>query len=234
MEPIPETLEALAELDAFVDDANLLDQLQRRAEQAREVAPSLVGISVAYREHDVTFTLVATSEEIAVLDGVQYLSSGPCVDAITDGDGRSTTSADLFSEASWHAFALATAAAGVASTLTFPVMDGPDVIGTVNLYGREHDTFAGRHRPLAAVFEGFAPRAVVNADLTFSTRQAAERAPERLREDRAVDTATGILAASHGLPIDRARERLAVAAQRAGVPVVTLARAVVATYNSRP
>jgi GAF domain-containing protein len=234
MEPIPETLEALAELDAFIDDGALLDELRRRTELARRVAPGLVGASVAYRDHGVTFTLVATSEEIAALDGVQYLASGPCVDAISDGDGRSTTSDDLFDEPRWQAFARATAAAGVRSTLTFPVLDGSEVIGTVNLYGRDHDTFVGRHRALARAFAAFAPGVVTNADLPFSTRRAAERAPEQLRDERTVDTAIGIVAGSDGVSLDTARARLADAARRAGVPVVTLARVVVETYNARP
>ena len=234
MEPIPETLEALAELDAFVDDGSLLDELRRRAELARQVAPGLVGVSVAYREHGMTFTLIATSEEIAALDGVQYLAAGPCVDAIADGVGRATTSDDLFSEPRWHAFARATASAGIRSTLTFPVLDGSQVIATVNLYGREHATFEGRHLLLAAAFDAFAPGAVTNADLTFSTRRTAERAPEQLSEDLAIETATGILAAAHHLPLHAARDRLADAAQRAGVPLSILARIIVKTHNTQP
>lgn len=231
MEPIPETLEALAELDPYVDDVDLLDELLRRADRAGQVAPGLVGVSLALGAYGTTFTVVATSEEIAALDGVQYLSAGPCVDAIADGEGRSTSSEDLFSEPRWHSFARATASAGVRSTLTFPVMDGSRVTGTVNLYGREADTFEGRHGLLAPVFEAFAPGAVTNADLPFATRRAAERAPEQLRENLVIDTATGILAAAQRLSVEEAREHLVDAARRAGVPITTLARAVVDLYD---
>ena len=47
MEPIPETLQAFDELDAALDDTMLLDQLRTTAARAREVAPGLVGVSVA-------------------------------------------------------------------------------------------------------------------------------------------------------------------------------------------
>lgn len=226
MKPIPETLEALAELDAYLDDGTLLDGLRSQAELARRVAPELVGVSVASREDGLTFTLVATDEQTAALDGVQYLTSGPCVEALVDGQGIATTADDLFSEPRWQALARASAAAGVGSTLTFPIVVAGEVTGTVNLYGRTEDAFEGRHALLAAVFEAWAPGAVTNADLSFSTRRAAEQAPARLREDAIIDAATGIVAAWREITVDEAREPLEDAAARAGLPLVALARMV--------
>ncbi|MFC7725505.1 GAF and ANTAR domain-containing protein [Nocardioides sp. GCM10028917] len=232
MEPIPETLDAIAELDAYLDDGKLFDELMKKAALAQRIAPDLVGISVASLEHGITFTMVATDDEIAALDGVQYATSGPCVEVADDGQGVVTRSEDLFSEPRWRAFAQASAAAGVRSTLTFPMMDGDEVIGTVNLYGSSDDTFDGNGSLLAAIFRAWAPGAVTNADLSFSTRLAAEQAPAKLRDDALIDEATGILAAHHQIPVDRARERLEHAAARAGVPLSTLARMIVKTTDS--
>lgn len=67
-EPIPETLDAINELDPFVDDVDLLEQLTGRADEARAIVPASVGIIVASLDMGITFTLVATSEEIATLD----------------------------------------------------------------------------------------------------------------------------------------------------------------------
>lgn len=232
MEPIPETVEALGELDPYLDEGTLLDQLQRSADLAQGLAPDLVGFSIAAHEHGITFTLVATDDEIAALDGVQYLTSGPCVDAMDHGKGLATTSGDLFSEPRWSDFAQATAAAGVRSTLTFPILDGDRVTGTVNLYGRSEHTFDGKHRLLASVFSAWAPGAVTNADLSFSTRHVAEQAPAQLREDALVAAATGIVAASREVPVDAAREQLESSAARAGVPVGILARVIIELHNS--
>jgi GAF domain-containing protein len=231
MEPIPETLEALGELDTYLDEETLLDQLRRSADLARRIAPDLVGISIASQQHGVTLTLVATDDEIAALDGIQYLTGGPCVDAVHDSQGMATTSADLFDEPRWLAFASATAAAGVRSTLTFPIMEDDIAIGTVNLYGASDDTFDGKHRLLATIFHAWAPGAVVNADLSFSTRRLAQKAPAQLREDAVIDAATGLLAASRGVSFDDAREQLEESAARAGVPVGTLARLVIELHN---
>lgn len=227
MEPIPETVEALNELDTYDDDHTLLEQLRRSADLAQSLAPGLVGFSIAARQHGVTFTVVATDDEIAALDGVQYVTSGPCVDAQEARQGVANASDDLFDEPRWRMFAHATAAAGVRSTLTFPIVENGEVTGTVNLYGRSDDTFDGKHPSLAAVFSAWAPGAVTNADLDFSTRRLAERAPAKLRDDALVDTATGILAATRGVGVDTARLHLEDSAARAGVHITSLARMII-------
>ena len=233
MEPIPETLEALGELDAYINEGTLLDQLQRTAVLAERLCPDLAGFSIAIHEHGITLTMVATNDEIAALDGIQYLAGGPCVDAAEGGRGIATSLEGLFSEPRWQVFARTTAASGVASTLTFPVLAEDEVVGTVNLYGRSADTFDGKHQALATIFGAWAPGAVTNADLSFSTRRTAQRAPTMLREAALVDTATGILARSYELPLDTARQRLDDSAARAGVPVHRLARIIVELYEDR-
>jgi GAF domain-containing protein len=233
MEPIPETLEALSELDPHVDGPTLLDQLTSTADRAKHVAPGLVGVSIASREHDLTFTLIATDAEIRALDAVQYLASGPCVDAIALGQGIATSPEGLINESLWRDFARAGAAVGVNSTLTLPIIRAGKVFATVNLYGHAADTFEGRHEDLAAVFGAWAPGAVANADLTFSTRTAAERAPVHLQETAVIDTATGLLAAQRGLTVLDARRQLDDAARRAGVPVARLAKVVIDLHRDR-
>ena len=227
MEPIPETLAAINELEPYVDDGSLLEQLRQRSDQAREIAPHLVGVSVAVRDQGVTFTLVATDEDTAALDGVQYLASGPCVDALEVEHGLAVTEQDLLSEPRWQALGQAGAAAGVRSTLTFPIVEAGEVVGTVNLYGGSEDAFDGKHSELASTFRAWAPGAVANADLSFSTRSVAEQAPAHLRDEMLVDTATGIVSATHHLEVEVARERLWDAARRAGVPLARLCHAIV-------
>ncbi len=231
MEPIPETLEALDELDASLDEATLLNQLLAVSRRARQLVPGLVGVSIASREHGLTFTVVASSEEVAALDAVQYLASGPCVDAMELGHGVATPDG-LLDEARWQEFARASAARGVRSTLTLPVVSQGTVVSTVNLYGHAEATFNDQHHVLADVFGAWAPGAIANADLSFSTRTIAERAPLQLREAATVDAATGILAAERNLTVTQAREHLEDASSRAGVPVFTLAKVVLHLHDS--
>lgn len=227
MDFIPETLEAIDELDPALDDGSLFDQLTLMAAKAQAVAPDLAGISVASHARGLTFTLVATDDEIAALDAVQYLDRGPCEDAFAQEQGVATTDGGLLSEERWHDLALAGAAAGVHSTLTFPIRDAGAVTGTVNLYGRAEDTFVGKHQALADVLRAWAPGAVTNADLAFSTRDRARQAPGLVRDDVSVDVATGIVAARRGISLDDSRAQLDDAARRAGIPVAGVARVVI-------
>ena len=234
VEPIPETLQALDELEAYIDDEALARGLVDAADDARRVAPGFVGVSVASRQLDVTFTLVATDEEIATLDAVQYVSSGPCVDAIDLGHGIATSPGGLLDESRWRDFARASAAAGVHSTLTLPVV-GPDgdVVATVNLYGSSTDTFEGRHQQLADAFGAWAPGAR-SPTPTCRSRPGArpQEAPDRLRAARAASTPPRASSRPHATSRwQRPGWQLEDAALRAGIPVARLARVVVGLHD---
>jgi transcriptional regulator with GAF, ATPase, and Fis domain len=228
VEPIPETARAIEDFGPFVvEDEDLLVELKEKANQTRVLVPQLVGLSLASSEDEITFTLVATSKEIAVLDAVQYLSGGPCVEAVKAEQVLAFQQPDLLAEEAWHDFAQATAAAGVASTLTLPIISGARVVGSVNLYASTGDAFDGQHEAIAGVFGAWGPGAVTNADLSFTTRQTAERAPQQLRDDIDVHAASGVIANREGIEPESARARLREAAQRAGVAEAQLARTVI-------
>ena len=151
MEPVPETREVLRRIDEW-SEADQLGGLQKQGDRVRGIVPSCVGLSVSYNESGLTFTLVASSAEIAALDGVQYSVGGPCVDAVHEdsvicagGEGG------LLDEGRWADFARAAAARGVASTLSLPVHHAGRVIGGVNVYASEPQAFDGKHERVAAV-----------------------------------------------------------------------------------
>lgn len=233
MDPIPETVEALDELDAAVDAQALLARLRRLATDAQELVPDLVGVSICPFEQGLTFTFLTSAERAAVLDGVQYLAGGPCVDGAHDGAVHEFHGTDVLDEERWRLFAEATAAHSVRSTLTLPVDDDGRIVGTVNLYAASAHAFAAHHDELAALFGAAAAGLVTNADLSFSTRDLARAAPDLVREQLVLDVAVGILAAELGLDVDAAESRLRDAAGRAGVSVTTLARAVVDARDHR-
>ena len=232
MRPIQATIEAVDELDPYLDDGTLLDRLVDVGDQVRRLVPDTIGMSIASSEHGVTFTVVATDDEIAVLDAIQYVEGGgPCMAAFDLEHGLATTSEDLFDESTWRLFARATSAAGVRSTLTLPVVEGGQVRGTVNLYGASEHAFDGHHEEIARICGAWATGAVTNADLGFATRRAAEAAPDILRHDVQVETAVGVLASTFGIGFDGARDRLTASAERAGVAPHLLASALLSLMS---
>jgi ANTAR domain len=228
VEPIDET-KALLDL-MWTGDGRFEDWLLSRAEQVAAAIPGCVGISIGLRvPTEATFTFLTTSDLIRTVDAAQFLSGGPCEDAIEDSD---VVDADLLSESRWQLAALAAAAVGVRSSLSFPIRASESVaIGSVNLYGSDTETFAGPAREVAALFGASANEAVANADMTMTGVDRA-RASTRTAQQRAqVEVAVGLLTERDKLDAEEARQRLEDAAARAGVPVAALAEVVVRHHS---
>jgi hypothetical protein len=192
MEPIPETWESIEEFGPFLMDTGLLQELRHMGSRVRGIVPECVGLSLAYNELGVTFTLVATDVVTAGLDGLQYLDDGPCVEAVEERRALEFSNEDVLDEDSWQLFSRGTAAAGIASTLTLPIMSGKVAIGSGNLYASSATAFSGKLDDVAEVLGGWAPGAIANADLSFATRRTAEEAPRILLDQARVEVAVGI------------------------------------------
>jgi hypothetical protein len=232
MEPVAATREAIGELDPLGDDV-LLDRLLDQAARVRELVPDCIGLSITLVGQDLTFTLVATEHVIATLDAVQYLDGGPCANVCDDQVARQYT-IDGLAEHQWQLFAAASAAAGVASTLTLPMLDERGrVTGSLNFYGADPHCFDDHHSGLAEIFAAWAPGAVTNADLSFRTRATAADAPEKIRGRNRLDTAIGLIAARASISTEEASRALADAASRAGVDPGDLAEAVLIAHRRR-
>ncbi len=228
MEPIPETYQAVEEYGPFaVEGLDLLEELKRSSGRVREIVPECIGITMSSTEDGVSFTLVSSDEEVAVLDAIQYTVGGPCVESVRAERVLAYTQEDFLGEAGWQLFAQATAAASIASTLTLPIVSEAMVVGSINLYATTPDAFACRHEEIADIFGAWAPGAVTNADLSFRTRTVAEQAPLVLREQVHIQVALGILIEDQHLDLETARARLYDAAHRAGVTVAMLAEQLV-------
>jgi GAF domain-containing protein len=232
LEPLPETREALLSLSR-ASGRDLAAELVRQGEEVEEIVPNLVGLSLALVRDGLTFTIAATRERLALLDAIQYVLGGPCVDAalqdstVLSGDSEQ----GLLDEQRWVEFARAGAAQGVLSTLSMPIHDEGRVVGGVNLYAATPRAFYGREEQIAGIVGAWAPGAVHNADLSFSTRAVAQRAPRVLEEMDVLDQATGVVVAAQGVDIPTARQLLTEAAHRAGEDEIAVARALIRPFQ---
>ena len=234
MEPMPETLEALAEF-VSLDDPDVDELLAELGRSADAIVPDLVGLSLGLAHEGLTFTLLASNSGVAAIDAAQYVDGGPCVE-VTEGrmDSAEVDMADPLDEERWRLFSQVSAASGVASSLSLPVYRGDNLVGGVNLYASTSDSFVGRHQQLADALGGQASEAVTNADLSFSTRLDAAAAPQQMRDRIEIETATGLLAARSGTDLDVAQRLLREAAVRAGVPAALVARILVLVHRGWP
>ena len=229
MDFIPETRMVLNELirDGGPEIAAALLDL---ATHVQAIVPDLVGLSFGQTRSGVVFTLAASSVEAAGIDSSQYLDGGPCVDASVDGNPEAWQSAnpdELFDEQQWASFARASAAEGIASSLSLPLVVDGQTVGGVNLYASTPGAFEGLHEQLAHVLGAEVTSAVANADLAFATRGEAQWAAEHLADEHLVHLAVGIIAERHQVDVASARSRLADSAERAGITDVQAARALI-------
>ncbi|MCW2848177.1 MAG: response regulator receiver [Marmoricola sp.] len=227
MKPIEQTIQAVAHVSRFVGEDDLLAALQTVGDQVQELVPDCTGLSIAWQEHGVTFTLVASDEEIAVLDAIQHYDGGPRADAVTSGPDHPTGADEPLDEDQWRRFGEATAVPGVRSTVTFPLVEGEGIIGSVNLYGASRNAFEGQHDELAGLLGAWAPGAVRNADLSFDTRRLAEQAPETLRAQDVISRAVGMIVVHQDIDISTAHELLHATAHRVGIRPEQLAEALI-------
>ena len=224
MELLPETAQALRSLGESTD-VDLVAAVVDAGDRVVAEVPSCLGFSYCLASQDVTFTVVATSGDAAVLDAVQYLDDGPCLEA--GRDDRVVSLEDVLDEDRWQQFAQAAAARGVRSSLSLPVLEDGAVVGTVNFYAALPGAFVGHEARLAAIVGASAGVAIMNADLAFGSRDDAVATPARLDDLAVVDQATGVLAHSQRLGIAAARALLHDAARRAGLEDAVLARSMV-------
>ena len=228
MQPLPETRQALAELVAL-EAPDLDDRLVELGRLARSVVPDLVGLSLSVVQDGVTLTLVAPNDVLAALDATQYLDGGPCVEAVEHPQAPLEAGMDdPLDEDRWSLFASASAAAGVASTLSMSIVAaGGEVTGGINLYASTRHAFSGRHELLATTLGASAEGMVTDADLGFATRERARAAPAVLLAQADVETAVGLLAGYYGVGIEDAHGRLVDAARQAGVDPAVVARVLI-------
>lgn len=226
MEPVPETVEALRELTRQ-GDTQIARTLWHVSREVRAIAPEIVGLSLSFIQENLTFTMTATAGPVAELDAMQYLAGGPCDQTLRTGRSRTYLVDDPADEERWHLFAQATASAGIASTLSLPILRGGVVTAGVNLYASTADAFEGRHEELAAACGAWTGGAVTNADLDFTTRFDAAETPDRIRGEALVDRAVGALLARSNIDPGEAEDRLRDAARRAGISDAQMARAIV-------
>lgn len=226
MEPIDETRDVLNQLlsEGRTEIATTVLQMGRRA---RRIVPELVGLSLGVLDDGLTFTLAATDDEVAAMDAVQYIDGGPCVAGAHDGETIEVQMMELTDETRWRMFASASAAAGIASSLTLPIHLHGNIVGTINLYASTSDAFNGKHEDLADVLGASAEGAVANADLSFATRLEAMQAPERYAYQNDIDIALGLIITQQNVDFVMARERLHAAAARAGTTEGQAARALI-------
>ena len=206
MQLLPQSREALDEYVAeSVDDVEgLLRVIEGWATRA---VPDCVALSVTLLDEDLTFTLV-DEEATRRHEGA---------DAAGSADDAARKQVHALDEAEWADMARERAFAGIASTVSLPVVEQGRAVLNIDLYASTAHAFRDRIDGLVDALGAWQAGAVTNADLSFETLRRAELAPALLREQRLVDVAVGLVAARMAVTTHAAAALLGAAAEEAGV-----------------
>jgi hypothetical protein len=222
MELLPQSREALDEyVTPSIDDVEgLLRVIEGWAVRA---VPECVALSVTLLDEDLTFTLVDTEA------GGDAGGEGRTPSRAGDRPHTGDTAADhALDEGGWADMARERAFDGIESTVCLPVVEQGRAVLNIDLYASTAHAFHDRIDGLVAALGAWQAGAVTNADLGFETLRRAEAAPERLREQRLVDVAVGLVAARMGVTTDAALVLVRSAAESAEVTESQAARVALA------
>jgi GAF domain-containing protein len=168
-----------------------------------------------------------TTDFVQEIDNVQYndLEEGPCITCMQSR--RPTMSGSLGSDRRWPHFGGRVARMGVHSVLALPLMVGEKVVGAINTYAYERDTFSEHAVQLASQFAGPAAVSVYNAQLLASAQERTRQLQRALETRAVIDQAIGIVRSRTGVSTDEAFERLTKASQTENIKLYVVAERLV-------
>jgi hypothetical protein len=213
-------------------DGRLADEARHLVRVLGSTAPGCLGLSLTvFSKGEATFTAVASCEDMALIDALQYLGGGPGMEVRQVG--AQVHVPDLRGEGGsrWPLLQEGAEATKVRSVLSLPVRQQGRVAASLNLFGllpTSLDPFTGAAAPSRLV--EWAEQVVEQSafEAPEEDRSAEPEAAEASARE-AVDEAARALASRWDTDIETARDRLGRAALAAGADLAQLAGLVTST-----
>jgi GAF domain-containing protein len=177
-------------------------------------------------------TAAATDEVALRVDASQYSeNSGPCLDAYRRQVFNRINS--TATDERWPGFCRVASAAGVRSTLSFPLVVGGDGLGALNLYSGMESGFDDNDERTGSLFAAHAAVALANARSYWRNEELRRNLEIALETRGVIDQAKGVLIAQQGFTADVAFDVLKRASQRTNRKVHEIAHEIVDAATRR-
>ncbi|MBZ4536934.1 GAF and ANTAR domain-containing protein [Mycobacterium avium] len=190
----------------------VIELLRDVAEFAAQAVPGGVGVALIDPRYGISSvkTWAATAVLVHEIDTVQYdeLHEGPCITCMQSR--RPAVSGSLGSDSRWPHFGGRVARMRVHSALAaLPLIVGDQVIGAINAYAKNRDTFGEHAVRLGSQFAKPAAVSVHNAQLLANAQERTTRLQRALDSRAVIDQAIGIIRSRSGSTAEEAFGRLA-------------------------
>jgi GAF domain-containing protein len=184
------------------------------------------GITVR-SEDGQAFTAASSDEVTRRLDEMQYEhEAGPCLEALISGVPVFVT--DMGTETRWGSYPARAAAIGARSSMSYPLLNGEQAVGALNLYAFDSSTPGSAVQAGAAQIAERAAGAVALALRIAEHGEMIDNLRVALTSRSTIDHAIGILMAQQRCDARAAFQLLRTASQGRNVKLRDVAAAVVA------
>jgi GAF domain-containing protein len=218
--------------DVLLSTQSIEDFVQELAEQAAQLIADSLSCGITLRRDGAVGTVACSDELAGEVNALQYrLGEGPGLTALAQG--AAVQCGDLSADPRWPVFAPQAAARGVQSALSLPLIAQEQVIGALNLYGRERAAFGPGQAGLAATFAENAAGALALGLRLVSYAALNDQLRASLASRAVIDQAVGIIMGRERCTQDRAFEVLRTASQHRNVKLRALAQEMVAGVSGQ-
>ena len=194
---------------------------------ARALVPGVEAAGITVKRDERFQTVAPSADYVAEVDRIQYeLRSGPCVDAIEDGEIY--RSGDVAGDDRWPEFGRRAAEkAGVHSMLGLRLFfeDGDDTVASLNLYSTQRHAFGEDSAMIGSIFATHAAIALSRA----RSQEQSDNLRRAQESNREIGMAMGVLMSRHALTQSQAFDLLRIASQHSHRKLRDIAAEVVET-----
>jgi GAF domain-containing protein len=223
-------LEDLEQLwDSLAGDEPLSASLQRLVDAALKVVTGADAVSVTVTVHSGLHpkTAASTHEWAVIVDKNQYeAGDGPCLEAARIKQPVLVTGREAF--ARWPEFAADAARFGVHAYLSTPLAltgaESGQLIGALNVYGFQPDSFDRLDEALLRLVTTTASATIINAQRYVQMRDVADHMRTALASRAEIEQAKGALMAVHGITAEEAFGKLVTQSQHTNTKLTVVAR----------
>lgn len=211
--------------DTLVDDFDLVEFLQKMADNAADVSgAAAVGLILAGPGQRLRF-MAATNLSGRKLELLQLQNSeGPCLDCFRTGEPVVNANLDQAQDR-WPVFTPAAVEAGFRSVHAFPLRLRGETIGALNLFGREDVAFREDDIRVVQALADVATIAIIQERNVARSEQLAAQLQSALNSRVVIEQAKGAMAQAEKISLDEAFERLRREARSTQHRIVDVARA---------
>jgi transcriptional regulator with GAF, ATPase, and Fis domain len=221
---VDDTTDALEEMSrALTGEEPIEAALERLVQVVLKIVVDADAVSITVSPDNGPTTVAASHEWAVTIDKNQYaVDDGPCLEAARRRETLMVSGPEAF--AKWPEFAADSASCGVRAYLSAPLMLGDELIGALNVYGFEENTFNRLDEALLRLLSTAVAAVSSNARRYLRMRDIAANLRTAMASRAEIEQAKGVLMAVHGITADEAFQMLVTQSQHSNTKVAVVAK----------